>query len=101
MEAGGVDAAGLFDAVIVAGEAEAGAQTEAAEIEPADFEGGALLASIGVGEEGVGELAGGADRPGVAAQAEQLFKPGGQFFGRGAGFRRWGRRARRSKPRLA
>ncbi len=48
-QAGGVDAARLLDAEIVAGIAEAGAQAEAAEIEPADFEGRALLAPVGRG----------------------------------------------------
>ena len=53
-QASGVYAAGLFDTEIVAGEAEAGAQTEAAEIEPAYFKCRALLASVGALEEHVG-----------------------------------------------
>src|SRR5207248_4017567 len=48
-EARRVDAARLLDAEIVAGIAEARAQTESGQVEPARFEGRALLAAIGVG----------------------------------------------------
>src|SRR5262245_22922 len=56
-EAGGVDAAGLLDAEVVARVAEPWAQTESGQIEPAHFVRGALLTAIGRGEEGIRHLA--------------------------------------------
>ena len=55
LQAAGVDAARLLDAEIVADEAEAGAKTEAAEIEPADLVGCAASARVGEFEEDVGQ----------------------------------------------
>src|SRR5581483_6009980 len=76
-----VDAARLFDPPVVAGIAKAWAQTESAEVEPARFEGRALLAAIGIFQEDIRQLANGFERPRVAAETERLLQPRGQFFG--------------------
>ena len=82
VRAAGVDAAHLLDAEFVADVAEAGAQTEAAEIQPADFVSGAAFALFDLFEEDVGQAAGDIDGPGIASQAERGFEARGQFFGR-------------------
>ena len=69
-QAGGVDAARLLDAEIVAGKAEAGAQTEAAQIEPAELRApGCVLRPSARSRNAVGQLADGGERPGVACRA--------------------------------
>ena len=67
-EPAGIDAASLFDAEIVAGKAEAGAQTKAREIEPARFVGSILAAAISEFEKLIGERANSRQRPGETAQ---------------------------------
>ena len=69
---------------------EAGAQAEAAEIQPADFVRGAAFAVFDLFEEDVRQTARHIHRPGVAAQSQCGFEPRGKFFGR-YGARREGR----------
>ena len=81
LQAASVDAARLLDAEIVAGEAEAGTQTEAAEIEPADFvrrrSCGDRRASARNLSAKRANVASGQD---VAAEAERLLEPGGKLL---------------------
>ncbi len=62
-QAAGVDAAGLFDAVIVAGKTEAGTQAESAQIQPAKLVRGAAFAAVGEFQHVIGELANRSDGP--------------------------------------
>src|SRR6185312_3123554 len=78
----GEKAAHLLDAVLIADIAEAGAQTESAEVEPADFMCGRALAVVDLFEKDVGERAGDIDGPGVAAESKGGFEARGEFFGR-------------------
>ena len=97
-QAGGVNAARLLDAEIVAGIAEAGTQAEAGEIEPADLVRRALLAPVGRGEERVGHLPDGGERPTVPAQPHGLFELRREFLGRDRAISPTARRPLRSAP---
>ena len=76
-----VDAPHLLDAVFVADIAEAGAQAEAAEIQPANFVRRAAFAVFDLFEEDVGQAARDIDRPGVASQSQCGFETRRKFFG--------------------
>ena len=97
-QAGGVDAARLLDAEIVARIAEAGAQAEAAQVEPADLVRRTLLAPVGRGQERVGHLPDGGERPTVLAQPHGLFEFRRQLPRARSAISPWARTPPRSAP---
>ncbi len=81
-ESGGVDAAGLLDAKVVARKTKPGSQAKARQVEPARFVRRVFAASFGEREQLIGQSTNSRERPRQASQSESLFETSRQLLGR-------------------